>query len=59
MFYVSVSHQRTCSVHMTRSVLIKPGAGYKSLAITLQQSNDIGQLPSSVRFSDLDDGGGI
>ena len=43
---------------MTRSVLIKPGAGYKSLAITLQQSNDIGQLPSSVRFSDLDDGGG-
>ena len=35
------------------------GAGYASLANSLQQFYDIGQLPSSVHFSELDDGSGV
>lgn len=34
------------------------GAGYKSLANSLEIFNEIGELPSSVRYSDLDDGNG-
>lgn len=35
------------------------GAGYKSLASMLTKFNEIGELPSYVRFPALDDGDGI